>query len=285
MRHADFLKEVVSIYRKAIDTYLDNPATYYLNSMEYEQLYNHRVREFTTSMAFTPASASLVDISGSREPLILSRAAKERSLTKEDLYNNPFEEILMPLLNTREHENTVTVHPHLNLPPFSPSIRGTGGGIQGDNEYSPPLVGGVRGGGELLQNTFLPTEGATLCVSTTAIRRPLLAVKVSSMNALKGALDEGADRIYINGEVSPLRKQFWTKLSYREACKRVHDAGKTIGIGTPRITTSREMADIAWLFEQAASLEIDYVLVHNLGAMRLAREFGLKFLGDYSLNV
>ncbi|OGW14841.1 MAG: hypothetical protein A3G93_06300 [Nitrospinae bacterium RIFCSPLOWO2_12_FULL_45_22] len=44
---------------------------------------------------------------------------------------------------------TVTVHPHLNLPPppFSPSVRGTGGGIQGDNEYSPPLVGGVRGGG------------------------------------------------------------------------------------------------------------------------------------------
>ena len=122
-------------------------------------------------------------------------------------------------------------------------------------------------------------------IPPTAIRRPLLAVKVSSMNALKGALDEGADRIYINGEVSPLRKQFWTKLSYREACKRVHDAGKTIGIGTPRITTSREMADIAWLFEHAASLEIDYVLVHNLGAMRLAREFGLKFLGDYSLNV
>ncbi|MCR4322279.1 MAG: hypothetical protein NUV74_18335, partial [Candidatus Brocadiaceae bacterium] len=33
----------------------------------------------------------------------------------------------------------ITVHPHLNLPPppFSPSVRGTGGGIQGDNEYFP----------------------------------------------------------------------------------------------------------------------------------------------------
>ena len=46
----------------------------------------------------------------------------------------------------------VTVHPHLNIPPppFSPSVRGTGGETQGDNEYSPPLVGGVRGGEELL---------------------------------------------------------------------------------------------------------------------------------------
>src|SRR3970040_615370 len=41
----------------------------------------------------------------------------------------------------------VTVHPHLSLPP-------QGGGIQGDNEYSPPLVGGVRGGGELLHKTI-----------------------------------------------------------------------------------------------------------------------------------
>ena len=50
-------------------------------------------------------------------------------------------------------ELNVTVHPHPNLPPppFSPSVRGTGGGIQVNNEYSPPLVGGVRGGGELLQ--------------------------------------------------------------------------------------------------------------------------------------
>ena len=216
MRHADLLKIVVGIYRKAIDAYLDNPATYYLSSGEYEQLYHHRIREFTTSLAFTPASASLVDISGSREPLFLSRAAKEPSLTIEDIYHAPF-------------EDSVTDYQEAG--------------------------------------------------------HPILSVKVASMNALMAALDEEADRIYISGEVSPLRKQFWTKISYKEACKRVHAAGKTIGIGTPRITTEREMADAAWLFEQAASLGVDYVLVHNLGTMRLAKEFGLKILGDYSLNV
>lgn len=252
MRHADFLKEVVGIYRKAIDTYLDNPAAYYLNSTEYEQLYNHRVREFTTSMAFTPATASLVDISGSREPLFLSRAAKETSLTKEDIYNDPFEEVSAISQVQRDS----------NLP--FPSLDGSGEG-EGENHLESSI-------------------GVNLCVYPSD-GRPLLSVKVRSMNALKLALDEGADRIYISGEVSRLKKEFWTKTLYRDACKRVHDAGKIIGIGTPRITTSHEMADMAWLFEQAASSGIDYVLVHNLGAIRLAREFELKILGDYSLNV
>ncbi len=215
MRHADFLRTIVSTYRKAIDTYLDNPLAYSMSSMEYERLYNHRVREFTTSVAFSPGSASLIDISGSREPLFLSRAAKETSLVKDDIYHNPFEESFI----TQGNETT-----------------------------------------------------------------PVLSVKVASMNGLRAALDEGADRIYISGEVSLLRKQFWTKSSYREACSRIHDAGKTIGMGTPRITTPQEMADVIWLFEQAALLDFDFMLVHNLGTMRLAKEFGLKVLGDYSLN-
>ncbi|MCC6326041.1 MAG: U32 family peptidase [Candidatus Brocadia sp.] len=228
MRHADLLREIVGVYREAIDAYRDNPAAYYMNFAAYEKLYNHRVREFTTSMAFTPASASLVDISGSREPLFLSRAAKETSLTKEDIYHDPFESLSTKNTGQEKMVNFQTLR--------------------------------LKGG------------------------KPLLSVKISSMNALKAALDAGADRIYMSGEVSPLKKEFWTKALYREACNRVHDAGKTIGMATPRINTSREIADMTWLFEQAASLPVDYVLVHNLGAMRLAREFELKILADYSFN-
>src|SRR3989339_1298026 len=52
-------------------------------------------------------------------------------------------------MGIRVIQKKATVHPHLNLPPspFSPSLRGIGGGIQGNSEYYPPLVGGV----ELLQ--------------------------------------------------------------------------------------------------------------------------------------
>jgi len=72
------------------------------------------------------------------------------------IYCDEFERFLEVITNNYAGSKMVTVHPHLNLPspPFFPSVRGTGGGIQGDNEYSPPLVGGVRGGGELLHKTI-----------------------------------------------------------------------------------------------------------------------------------
>ena len=52
-----------------------------------------------------------------------------------------------------EYRKQVTVHPHLNLPHQE-------GGIQGDNEYSPPLVGGVRGGSESLRKQAMIPKGA-----------------------------------------------------------------------------------------------------------------------------
>src|SRR3989304_3220508 len=36
---------------------------------------------------------------------------------------------------------------------LTPSGGGKGGGVKGNNEYSPPLAGGVRGGGKLLLKT------------------------------------------------------------------------------------------------------------------------------------
>src|SRR3990167_3081081 len=61
-----------------------------------------------------------------------------------------------------EYRKQVTVHPHLNLPPspFLPLSEGDRGRKPGDNEHSPPLVGGVRGGGESLRKKAMIHEGA-----------------------------------------------------------------------------------------------------------------------------
>ncbi|MBM4066824.1 MAG: FHA domain-containing protein [Planctomycetes bacterium] len=61
------------------------------------------------------------------------------------------------------HTKGVTSHPHLNLPH-------QGGGIQGDNECSPPLVGGVRGGGELLPKDLALAEEGNVLSQTLAHR-------------------------------------------------------------------------------------------------------------------
>ena len=87
----------------------------------------------------------------------IARVIRERNpdfilFSGDMIYYDEFERFLEVITSNYAGSKMVTVHPHLNLPPppFSPSLRGTGGGIQGDNEYSQPLVGGVRGGDELL---------------------------------------------------------------------------------------------------------------------------------------
>ncbi len=92
MRQADFLKDIVSIYRRAIDSYLSCPFSYYSDVEAYERLYSQRVREFSTCGAFSTPGASAFDYSGRREPLFFSRAAREEKLSIEDIWINPFDE-------------------------------------------------------------------------------------------------------------------------------------------------------------------------------------------------
>ncbi|GAX59293.1 peptidase [Candidatus Scalindua japonica] len=91
MRHEGFLKPIVTLYRKAIDDYLSSPFTYWHKIEDFEKMYKDRVRDFTTSMAFSYATSNVFDYSGSKEPLFLSRGAREKNLTLNDLDQNPFE--------------------------------------------------------------------------------------------------------------------------------------------------------------------------------------------------
>lgn len=214
MRHSNFLKPIVELYRKAIDDYLDSPFTYWSKIEDYENMYKNRVRDFTTSMAFSHTTPNSFDYTGSRESLFLSRGSREKNLATEDLNYNPFE------IFNRNQRN-----------------------------------------------------------------EKLLAVKVSTIDAVRKSLDAGADYVYLSGEVSPARRERWTNLLLEEASEIVHNAGKKIAWGTPRICMSRELSEVEWLFEKGAKIGIDGVLVHNMGALQCARHFGLNIIADFSFNV
>ncbi|MDR4506289.1 MAG: U32 family peptidase [Candidatus Scalindua sp.] len=214
MRHESFLKPLVSLYRRAINEYLDSPFTFSSKIEEFESLYTSRVRDFTTSMAFSHTTPSSFDYTGEREPLFLSRGAVEKSLTSADLPHNPFE---IPFGNRN--------------------------------------------------------------------REKYLAVKVSTFDAVKKSLAAGADYVYVSGEISPARGEIWTKRTLEEATRIVHDAGKKIAWGTPRICMSRELSEVEWLCELASNIGVDGILVQNLGALSYARDFGLNIISDFSFNI
>ena len=214
MRHESFLAPIVKLYRQAINEYLDSPFTFSTKVDEFESIYNSRVREFTTSMAFSHTTSSSFDYSGEREPLFLSRGAVEKILTTEDLHLNPFE----------------TYHEDRKGEKF-------------------------------------------------------LAVKVSTLDAVKNSLFAGADWVYLSGEVSPVRGERWTSKALEEATKIVHGAGKRIAWGTPRICMSRELSEVEWLCENASKCGVDGVLVQNMGALTHARNCGLNIITDFSFNI
>ncbi len=118
-----------------------------------------RIREYVKDCMI---EVLIPDFGGSSDALEIVLNAKPDILnhnieTVPRLYSQvrPMADYERSLKLLKHAKETITAHPHLNLPPppFSPSVRGTGGGIQWDDECSPPPVGGVRGGGVLLQET------------------------------------------------------------------------------------------------------------------------------------
>ena len=154
-------RRIASVKGTVVDDY--GLKELYINDTEVH-IHSHKEDNFDEDIVMTDGTTvyfKAVDIAGN-ETRGKQQADVKATLWKEGLQNNAkyvYHSTHKPILIAASKFDKssiksllVTVNPHLNLPPppLSPSVRGTGGGIQGNNEYSPPLVGGVRGGGELL---------------------------------------------------------------------------------------------------------------------------------------
>ena len=175
-----------------------------------------------------------------------------------------------------EYRKQVTAHPHRNLPPplFSPSMRGTGGGIKGDNESSPPLpvlseAEGVGGGESLRKQAMIP-EGA-------------LAIHNDNGTATGFALNCGNTEIVCLPGVpremqSMLNKylEIYTKKHYLEGrCTLSRDL-HTFGVSEPEVESQiKEYADKEDSIK-VMTLVHDGIVTINILATRKTRESAIR---------
>ena len=78
MRPPEFVRRLVTTYRREIDSYLADPTGYAVNQERWESLYQNRVRDFTTTFAFGQPTIKDIGTTGEREPRIFSRARSEQ---------------------------------------------------------------------------------------------------------------------------------------------------------------------------------------------------------------
>lgn len=85
MRPANFIRRIVSTYRKAIDAYIADPNGYTTDEEGWKNLYENRARDFTTTFAFGQPGKKDIGFSGKREPRLFSHAVKEAGFQDEVL--------------------------------------------------------------------------------------------------------------------------------------------------------------------------------------------------------
>jgi len=75
------LEPIISTYRKAIDSYLEDPAGYKIDEENFERLHENRVRDFSFCFALENPGAAGIDYTGKREPKFFSEAQLEKEVS------------------------------------------------------------------------------------------------------------------------------------------------------------------------------------------------------------
>lgn len=81
MRTAEYMRQIIRLYRRALDRYTADPTGYHRDATDWQALSSLRVRDFTTCFAFKNPGAASIGYGGEREPRSFSEAIAEPSLS------------------------------------------------------------------------------------------------------------------------------------------------------------------------------------------------------------
>lgn len=113
------------------------------------------------------------------------------------------------------------------------------------------------------------------------LEHPTLSVKINSYDQAMMAIEEGADSIYLSGEVFspdlPFSKKEIISLTKAKRNSKIY-------LAFPRMMYEEDFSRYTHLLTQN-NLELDGLVVTNIGAIHRFKEFGLELIGDYSLNI
>ncbi len=119
----------------------------------------------------------------------------------------------------------------------------------------------------------------------TGNRESALHVRVATLDAAKSAVENGANLIYVGGEVFKPLKPF-TLREYKAAVKFAHDHNAKIVLNTPRVTRDKVLNELIELLDKLRDVNFDGVLVSNLGSLNLVKTYStLPIYSDISFNL
>ncbi|AEF97090.1 U32 family peptidase [Methanotorris igneus] len=104
---------------------------------------------------------------------------------------------------------------------------------------------------------------------------------------LTAAIKNGADAVYCGLKDLNMRitaKNF-ERDELKEGVKFAHDNNKKLYLCTNTVIYENDLKKLEEIFDFANSVEVDAVIVSDLGAMQLAREYGLKVHASVQCNI
>jgi putative protease len=114
---------------------------------------------------------------------------------------------------------------------------------------------------------------------------PVLSVRTADLASLIAACQNGANTIYIGGEIAKPSIP-WTLQAMAQAVKEANKYNAKVVITTPRITMERECGELEQFFKALAVIKPHGIMTGNLGALTLARQnSSLPLQADFSFNV